>query len=309
LCARHPGFDALRHRTFIMPVERVVRTLGDQESLDAVATPLQEAIRSLFASAGDVGREAKNFLHGSALGHPLHPALIELPVGAWTLAAILDALELAGLRRDRGFADTAIKIGLVGAVGAAVAGAADWSETDGRAKRIGLAHGVMNLTATGLYALSLIVRRRSRSKGIALSMTAFGLAMSSAFLGGHLTYGEQIGVDHTATADQNTPENFVAVLDVGELAENKPTKVTADGVAIVLVKQGDSIYALRDACTHLGGPLSEGKIEGDSIRCPWHGSRFCLKDGRVLDGPAVFPERPFDVRVQEGRIEVRARPQ
>lgn len=289
-----------------MPAEQLVRTLGDQESLDALATPLQEAIRSLFASAGAAGREAKNFLHGSALGHPLHPALIELPVGAWTLAAILDALELAGLRRNHGFAETAIKIGLVGAVGAAVAGATDWSETDGRAKRIGLAHGVMNLTATGLYALSLLVRRRSRSKGIALSMTAFGLAMSSAYLGGHLAYGEQIGVDHTATADQGTPKKFVDVLDAGELPEDKPTKVTAEGVAIVLVKQGDSIYALRETCTHLGGPLSEGKIEDDSIRCPWHGSRFCLKDGRVLEGPAVFPERVFDVRVREGRIEVRA---
>lgn len=292
-----------------MPIERLVRTLGDQESLDAVATPLQEAIRSLFASAGAAGREAKDFLHGSALGHPLHPALVELPVGAWTLAAILDALELAGLRRNHGFADTAIRIGLVGAVGAAIAGATDWSETDGRAKRIGLAHGVLNLTATGLYALSLLVRSRSRSKGIALSMTAFGLAMSSAYLGGHLSYGEQIGVDHTATADQDTPKKYVAVLDADELEENKPKKVDADGVAVVLVKQGDSIYALRETCTHLGGPLSEGKIEGDSIRCPWHGSRFCLKDGRVLDGPAVFAERVFDVRVREGQIEVRARAQ
>lgn len=289
-----------------MPAEQLVRTLGDQESLDALATPLQEAIRSLFASAGAAGREAKDFLHGKVLGHPLHPALIELPVGAWTLAAILDALEVAGLRREDRFADTAIKIGLVGAVGAAVAGATDWSETDGRAKRIGLAHGVMNLAATGLYVLSLPLRRRSRSTGIALSMTAFGLAMSSAYLGGHLAYGEQIGVDHTATAEQGTPKEFVGVLDASELAENKPAKVTAEGVAIVLVKQGDAIYALRDACTHLGGPLSEGTIEDDSIRCPWHGSRFCLKDGRVLDGPAVFPERVFEVRLREGRIEVRA---
>ena len=291
-----------------MPAEQIVRALGDQESLDSLATPLQQAIKSLFASAGAAGREAKDFLHGSALGHPLHPALIELPVGAWTLAAILDALEMTRLRRRDGFADTAIKIGLVGAVGAAVAGATDWSETDGRAKRIGLAHGVMNLTAAGLYAISLLFRgRRSRSTGIALSMTAFGLAMSSAYLGGHLAYGEQIGVDHTATADQGTPEKFVDVLDAKALAENKPTRVTANGVAVLLVKQGDTIHALRETCTHLGGPLAEGKLEGDSIRCPWHGSRFCLKDGRVLDGPAVFPERVFDVRVREGRIEVRAR--
>jgi len=287
----------------------LVRTLGDQESLDTLATPLQEAIRSLFSSAGAAGREAKKLLHGSALGHPLHPALVGLPVGAWTLAAILDAMELCGLRRDRDLADTAIRIGLLGAVASAVAGATDWAETDGRAKRIGLLHGAINLTAATLYALALPLRRQSRSKGIALSLSAFGLAMSSAYLGGHLAYGEQIGVDHTATADQDSPKKYVAVLDADELKENKPKKVEADGVPIVLVKQGDSIYALRDTCTHLGGPLSEGKIEGDAIRCPWHGSKFCPKDGRVLEGPAVFPERPFDVRVRNGRIEVRARPQ
>lgn len=137
-------------------------------------------------------------------------------------------------------------------------------------------------------------------------MMAFGIAMASAFLGGHLSYGEQIGVDHTATADQGKPEEFVAVLDAARLRENEPAKVIAGGVAVVLVKQGEKIFALREVCSHMGGPLSEGKVEGDSIRCPWHGSRFCLTDGRVLDSPAVFPERVFEVRVRDGQIEVRA---
>jgi nitrite reductase/ring-hydroxylating ferredoxin subunit/uncharacterized membrane protein len=290
-----------------MGAEHIARVLGDQAWLDGVATPLQEAIRKLFDSAGSGGRAAKKFLHGSALGHPLHPALIELPVGAWTLAAIFDALELAGRGQGGKIADRAIGVGVLGALGAAVAGITDWSETDERAKRIGLTHGVMNVTATGLYVLSLLLRRRSRAKGIGVGMMAFGVAMSAAFLGGHLTYGEQIGVDHTATADQGKPEKYVDVLGAGELAENKPTKVIADGVAILLVRQGETISALRETCTHLGGPLSEGTLEGDSIRCPWHGSRFCLTDGRVLDGPAVFPERVFEVRVRAGRIEVRAR--
>ncbi len=290
-----------------MAADEIARRIGDQEWLDSVATPVQEALRKAFESGGAAGREIKDFLHGKALGHPLHPALIDLPLGAWTLAAILDAMELTGLGGHKGAADTAIKVGLVGALGAAVAGVTDWSETDGRAKRIGVTHGVLNLTATGLYALSLALRGRARPQGQAVSLLAFGIAMSSAFLGGHLTYGEQIGVDHTATADQDQPEHFTAVLAEDELAENKPVKVTADGVAVVLVRQKDEIFALRETCTHLGGPLSEGKIEGDSIRCPWHGSRFCLKDGAVLDGPAVFPERVFDVRVRSGQIEVRAR--
>lgn len=290
-----------------MGAEQIARALGDQEWLDGVATPVQEAVRKLFESAGRGGQAAKDFLHGSALGHPLHPALIELPVGAWTLAAIFDAIELAGGGSRGKVADKAIGVGVIGALGAAVAGITDWSETDGRAKRIGLTHGVMNVAATGLYALSLLLRPRSRAAGISVGMMAFGIAMSSAFLGGHLAYGEQIGVDHTATADQGKPEQFVDVLAANELAENKPTRVVAEGVTVLLVKQGEKILALRETCTHLGGPLAEGKLEGDSIRCPWHGSRFCLTDGRVLEGPAVFPERVFDVRVREGRIEVKAR--
>ena len=292
-----------------MGAEQLARAIGDQEWMDGVATPLQEAIRKLFGSAGEGGRAAKDFLHGSALGHPLHPALIELPVGAGPLAAIFDPIALAGGGQQGKVADRALGVGVLGALGAAVAGLTDWSETDGRAKRIGITHGVMNVTATGLYVLSLLLRNRSRSKGIGVGMMAFGVAMSAAFLGGHLTYGEQIGVDHTATADQGKPEQFVAVLDEAALAENKPTRVTAEGVAVLLVKQGEKIFALRETCTHLGGPLAEGKLEGDSIRCPWHGSRFCLADGRVEEGPAVFPERVFDVRVRDGRIEVRARPE
>jgi nitrite reductase/ring-hydroxylating ferredoxin subunit/uncharacterized membrane protein len=290
-----------------MGAEEIVRTIGDQEWLDGTATPVQEAVRKLFESAGEGGRHLKNFLHGSALGHPLHPALIDLPLGAWTLAAILDGLELAGGGRKGRAADTAIKIGLAGAVAAAVAGVTDWSETDGRAKRIGMTHGVLNLAATGLYATSVLLRRRSRPQGIGVSMIAYAVSMCAAFLGGHLTYGEQIGVDHTATADQGQPEKFTAVLGDDELPADKPTRVVADGVTVVLVRRGDKIFGLRDTCTHLGGPLSEGKLDGDSIICPWHGSRFCLEDGRVLDGPAVFPERTFDVRVRAGKIEVRAR--
>jgi len=290
-----------------MGAETVVRAIGGLEWLDDAATPVQKAIRELFESAGRGGAELKKFLHGSALGHPLHPALIDLPLGAWTLAAILDGLELAGGSKRNGAAGTAIAVGVAGAIAAAVTGVTDWSETDGRAKRIGAAHGVLNLSATSLYAISLALRKSSRQKAIGFSLIAFGVAMTAAYLGGHLVYGEQVGVDHTATADQDQPKKYTAVLDADDLAEGKPVKAVADGVGIVLVKRGDTIHALRDTCTHLGGSLSEGKVEGDGIRCPWHGSRFCLADGRVLDGPAVFPERLFDVRVRDGRIEVRAR--
>jgi nitrite reductase/ring-hydroxylating ferredoxin subunit len=96
-------------------------------------------------------------------------------------------------------------------------------------------------------------------------------------------------------------------MDEADLKERNPVRVMAGDVAVLLVKIGDTINAISNTCTHLGGPLNEGQLEGDSIRCPWHGSRFCLADGSVLEGPATFPEREFDVRVRAGRIEVRAR--
>src|SRR3954454_14663134 len=102
----------------------VVRAIGDQEWMDAAASPLQDLLRKLLRG------ELKDFLHGKGLGHPLHPALIDLPLGAWSLAAIFDGLELARGAKKAGAADTAIKIGLAGAAAAAIAGLTDWSETD-----------------------------------------------------------------------------------------------------------------------------------------------------------------------------------
>jgi nitrite reductase/ring-hydroxylating ferredoxin subunit len=158
-----------------------------------------------------------------------------------------------------------------------------------------------------LYAASLIARRgKSRQKGIALSMLGYAIASFSAYLGGHLVFGEQIGVDHTATADQDQPKKFTAVMRASDLKERKPVRVDVEDAAVLLVRTGDTINALTNTCTHLGGPLNEGKLEGDSVRCPWHGSRFCLSDGKVLEGPATFDERVYEVRERDGQIEVRA---
>ena len=287
-----------------MNTNKIVRTIGDVKSLQDTSEPLQKAIRSIIPG------EIKNLLHGTWLGHPLHPALTDIPVGAWTAALVLDALEtLSGAEECGKAADLAIGVGLIGAAGSAVTGLTDWSETDEPGRSIGLVHGAMNVIATSLYTASWIMRKRrsSRDSGIALSMLGYATALASAYLGGHMVYGEQIGVDHTATADQKKPESFTRAMKVEELKKNKPTRVVVDGVAVLLVKHGDQIHALTETCPHLGGPLSEGKIVGDAIECPWHGSQLALDSGRVVNGPTTFPARCFDVRVRAGYIEVRAR--
>jgi nitrite reductase/ring-hydroxylating ferredoxin subunit/uncharacterized membrane protein len=276
--------------------KELVTQIGDIKELQDYAEPLQKAVRAALP------RELKNLLHGTFLGHPLHPVLTDIPVGAWTAAQVLDAIGADDA------ADLAIGVGLAGALASALTGLADWSETDDRARSIGLVHGILNVVATSLYTASLISRKRksSRQTGVALSMLGYATAFASAYLGGHLVFAEQIGVDHTATADQKKPEKYSRAMKADELKENKPAKCVVDGVSILLIKRGDEIYALTETCPHLGGPLSEGKIVNGAIECPWHGSQLAIDDGHAVNGPTTYPARCFDVRVRGGYIEVRA---
>jgi nitrite reductase/ring-hydroxylating ferredoxin subunit len=221
----------------------------------------------------------------------------------------LDACESMTNRSEfRAGADFAIGVGLLGALGSAITGLADWSDVDGRAKKVGFTHALLNVAATSLYTASWIMRGRksTRRSGVAMSMLGYIVAGGAAYLGGHLVFSEQIGVDHTATAAATKPEKFTTVMKAVDLKEDKPTRVTADCVAIVLVKRGERIYALTGTCPHLGGPLSEGKLVLGAIECPWHGSRLALEDGSVAGGPTVYPARCFEVRVRAGEIQVRA---
>lgn len=176
--------------------EAIARALDRQDWLGEASDALQPAIKECFEAGGEAGQAIKNFLHGKWLGHPLHPVLTDIPIGAWTVAFALDAMEIATGRKELAAgADAAIAVGLVGAVGAAITGMTDWSETDGRARKIGLTHGLLNLSAALLYGTSLAVRgRKSRSARVGLSMLAYAVANASAYLGGHLVFNEGVAV-------------------------------------------------------------------------------------------------------------------
>ena len=281
-------------------------TLADTPVLERVADPLSAAVHSAYDSAGEAGRALKNAMHGVWLGHPLHPVLTDIPLGAWTTALVFDAAEGATGDRSCGrAADIAVGLGLVGALGAAVTGLTDWSETNGRAKRVGLMHGLMNLTATSLYATSLAMRRRKeRDSGRAFGLAGFVVACAAAYLGGRLVYSERIGVAHS---DEGGPEEFTPVLPGSELRANQKKLVKAEDTPVMVARQHGRVCALAEHCSHLGGPLSEGTLKDGSIVCPWHGSEFSLDDGHVINGPATYPQPCFDVREPDGVIEVRAR--
>jgi nitrite reductase/ring-hydroxylating ferredoxin subunit len=202
-------------------------------------------------------------------------------------------------------ADAAIALGLIGATAAAVTGLADWSKVGpDRPRRIGLAHGLLNLAATACYVTSLCLRRvHSRTAGRQFAMAGFMISNLSAYLGGHLVYNERIGVDHTAGF--SPPKDFFPVLAESELSDDELRRVDADGMPVLLVRRGMRIYAIAETCSHRGGPLSEGKLEDTVVRCPWHGSCFSLETGKVVNGPSVHPQPVLEARVRDGQIEVR----
>jgi nitrite reductase/ring-hydroxylating ferredoxin subunit/uncharacterized membrane protein len=284
--------------------EVAVESLERQDWLEPLADRLQRAVVAAYQAGGATGRRIRDFLHGTWLGHPLHPVLTDVPLGAWTLATVLDLWGGANRHQDRA-ADAAIGVGLAGAVGAAVTGMTDWQHTTAEDRRVGLLHGLLNLSATGLYAVSLALRLRGvRTPGRTIGGLGFTVALGAAYLGGHLVYRKRIGVNHAPRADW---DDFVTALPIGDLRESVPQRVDIAGVAVVLIRRASRIYALADSCAHLGGPLSEGQVDDLAIRCPWHGSRFALEDGGVLEGPSTFAQPCFDVRVRTGQIEVRAR--
>ncbi len=284
----------------------LIHWLDSKEWLDTTAQAVQQTVGRVFDALGPAGPQVKNALNGTWLGHPLHPALTDIPLGAWTATVMLDAVaERTGSAGVARASDAALELGLVGAVGAAVTGAADWKDTDARPRRVGLAHAALNVGATLLFGGSLVCRATgNRAAGRGLAAMGYLVAAAAAYLGGELVYQELIGINHTSGLE--LPEDFTAVLADADLAEGRLTRALYKDTPLLLVRQGGRISALVERCAHLGGPLADGKLEGDTVACPWHGSRFHLSSGAVIDGPSAFPQPCLEVRTRDGQIEVRA---
>jgi nitrite reductase/ring-hydroxylating ferredoxin subunit len=278
-------------------VNQAVEIIERQQWLRPLEDGLQTSLRACYEGMGESGRSLQDFLHGKWLGHPLHAVLTDVPVGAWTAAAVLDCVRNPA-------ADSAIRIGLAGAAAAAAAGLTDWHVTDGKARRIGLVHGILNITAAGLYTASLFKRAAGdRAAGRALAFAGYALAAASAYLGGALVYTERIGVTHAPPVEGQ--EGFVPVLAEAELLENQLRRVEVNDTRMLLVRRAGRVHAIAEVCAHLGGPLAEGTLDGEIVECPWHGSRFSIVDGAVVNGPSVHPQPCYETRVRDGQIEVR----
>jgi nitrite reductase/ring-hydroxylating ferredoxin subunit/uncharacterized membrane protein len=278
--------------------------------LERLSDSLQGVVGRLAGNTGKPPRLWKSLLSGTWLRHPLHPLLTDVPVGAWLLTALLDILWLiapsANVWAARG-AQVTVLIGVLAGLAAAATGAADWSDTYGGERRTGLYHGALNSLATLIYIISALLRFGSSAGDTAfaaiLGFIGFAVLVVGAYLGGTMVFEHGTQVNHTAW--EHGGEDFEAVLPVAQATANKLYRVAVGGVPVVLVKLGDKYAALAATCTHAGGPLDEGELQGGVVQCPWHGSRFDLRSGRAVTGPASIAQPRYEVRVRDDQIEVR----
>lgn len=281
-------------------LQRLVERIESAEVLDGPAAALSSVV-DRAAPDGPV----KDALSGTWLGHAVHPAAVLVPAGAWLSAT---ALDLTSPRSSRAAARRLVGLGVLAAGPAAATGASDWSDTEGAEKRVGLVHAGGNYLAIALQVASWRARGRGRhGRGVVLSAAATGLMGVTAWLGGHLAYAYGVGVDTTAFTPY--PDEWTGVGRLDDLPEGQPVQARANGVPVLLVRDGATVRALGDRCSHRGGPLSEGQVEDGCVTCPWHGSRFRLADGAVDRGPATMPQPVLDVRVVDGAVQVRHRTQ
>jgi nitrite reductase/ring-hydroxylating ferredoxin subunit/uncharacterized membrane protein len=249
---------------------------------------------------------ALELMHGGRwVGHPLHPALSDLPVGLWTAATVLDVTDRSpapGPGLDA--AGILSAAGIVASCATALTGLSDWTVSDDQDRRVGLFHGLLNTAALGLQCVSLATRMTGhRSTARALGAASLTVTAAAAYLGGHLVFTKGVMVNRVGWA--TGPRRWVRALQEADLPDDSPAAVEAEGRQILLYRHEGVLYAIDNICSHAGGLLSRGTVAGLTVTCPLHGSRFALADGSVRRGPAHQPQPVLRTRIRNGWIEVR----
>ncbi|CAN5752612.1 hypothetical protein BH23ACT12_BH23ACT12_23340 [soil metagenome] len=278
-------------------LDKLLVNLEEAKGLDKVAVPGTRAASKLVPKG-----PVKDTLTGKWIGHPVHPFLTDVAIAFWTAGGVLDLL---GSRHEKS-AEIMTGLGIVSAVPTAMAGVADWVDTIGAERRVGMVHAVGNTVALTAYTASWFARRNGNvSKGKVLAAVGSGFLGASGYLGGHLAYRLGSGVDRTAF--DHKPQDWVPVLADEDLLEDSPVLATAGDTQVLLYRNSGTVCAIHNVCSHRGGPLNEGSINAGTrtVTCPWHASEFDLCTGEVIHGPASAPQPRFETRVHGGKIELR----
>ena len=271
--------------------------------------PVVDAVAGVVSTVIPRGR-VKNALHGTWLGHQLHPMLIAGPIGLWSSALLLD---LTAGDDGRDAARRLVGAGVLAVAPTAASGLADWSELGSakRPKRVGLVHAAANTATAALFGASWLARRKGdHDRGRALSLAgAAGLAVGG-YLGGHLSYSQAVGVNRNHS-EMKKPRDWVDAAAAADVVEGTPVRVEVSGQQVVLVRSGGRVHAMSAVCSHWGAPLEDGQLVDHRgrtcLECPWHGSRFRLEDGAVMQGPATSPQLSYDVETAGERLRIRVR--
>jgi nitrite reductase/ring-hydroxylating ferredoxin subunit/uncharacterized membrane protein len=281
------------------------RFLRRQQWMEGWADGLQRVIGATYRGLGPLGRPVRNVLSGTyVFRHPLHPALTDVPLGAWLCGVVLDYIALASNLVPRGAGSIALAIGLAGAAGAAVTGYTDFLDVYGLERRAAFAHGLTMTVVFLIQTASLVLRLVGvYPLGVGLSTAALFLTMFGMYIGGHVVYAYGTRINRLTFLPE--PEGYASVGAPADFPEGQMRKVEVGGLDVLVVRLDGTLNAIVNTCTHAGGPLDEGTLEGDTVTCPWHGSKFSVRDGSVRGAPATFPESRLEVREQDGRVEVK----
>jgi nitrite reductase/ring-hydroxylating ferredoxin subunit/uncharacterized membrane protein len=285
----------------------VNRLEGWARALAGFGGGLAKLTGTIYRALGAPGRLLQDTLNGSYLGHSTHGLLTDAAVGAVTTLLVLDAVAVLFGASDL---ETASRIvlgfGALTAWGAVAAGLTDHKDIDpGNARNVATLHGLTNIVATIVYTVAFFVRLGGGvTAGRWLALIGFVLLAGGAFIGGHLVYKFGVMVNFNAFTPGRRAKEFTPVLPEAELPEATPTRAMLGTTAVVLVRRGDLVHALKESCSHAGGPLSQGTLKGDTITCPWHGSVFRLADGAVVHGPAQTREIAYAARINDSQVEV-----
>lgn len=252
-------------------------------------------------------RPIKDLLNGTWLGHPLHPVITDVPIGAFLVAIVLDVVgQPVG-------AFWAVVIGQLAMLAAIATGLADYADTDGTARTRATLHGTVMVVGGSLTAASVITRQGGSADGTlqtGLLIVGFLVIAAGAYVGGEVVFAFGNMVSRHAFRGAGTKWirlDTGAVADLADLPEATPTRMKAGINDLVVVRISDTVHALHAVCAHAGGPLAEGTVTPDGcLQCPWHGARYRLADGRLRRGPAVYDQPAYEIRAAEaGGYEVR----
>jgi nitrite reductase/ring-hydroxylating ferredoxin subunit/uncharacterized membrane protein len=274
--------------------------------LARISNATAKLLDAFFSALGRPGKLFQDFLNGAWLGHSLHPVVVDVVVGGSTVALLLQLLTWLTPAEVRTALVWTVALTWLAGVSAIVTGLTDFKDTAKGDERnlVGL-HGLINIVAI-LALIGAFAALLADADGVAgwLIVAGFLILSVGAFIGGHVVFKYGYMVNRNAFARGKAAKEFTAVLPTAELAEETPTQAMLGTTALVVVRRGDLVFALKDTCSHAGAPLSKGQLKGDTIVCPSHASAFRLRDGAVRHGPSSTRQVAYRARINGDQVEV-----